>query len=61
MKGSLLPDIGLAMLIALPAIAPAEPSPRTVEPAEAIAAGTAEPAILADALDPPRLGLEASL
>ena len=45
-----LADLGLAMLIALPAVAPAEVSPRTVEPAQALANQSAEPETLVDAL-----------
>jgi hypothetical protein len=49
---SLLVDLGLAMLIALPAIAPAEISPRTVEPAQALATQSAEPDTLVQAFEP---------
>ncbi|MDQ3246522.1 MAG: hypothetical protein M3Q52_06465 [Pseudomonadota bacterium] len=41
-------DLGLAMLIALPALAPAASNPRTVEAPEALSAGTAEPKTIAN-------------
>lgn len=50
----LVTDIGLAMLLALPAVAPAVPSPRTVEAHEALANKSAEPQTLAMAVANPR-------
>ncbi len=48
---SLMADLGLAMLIALPALAPAASNPRTVEAPEALSAGTAEPKTIASSDD----------
>ena len=50
----LVADIGLAMLLALPAVAPAVPSPRTVEAPEALANKSAEPQTLAMTVAHPR-------
>lgn len=57
----LVADIGLAMLIALPAVAPAVPSPRTVEAPEALANQSAEPRTLAMAVAHPRAEIRPSL